>query len=184
MGGWFALRSAAASPERFDRIVAMGFQLGADMADAPLLLRLPAPGWATPTRVRLRRSMVLRMLKVGGMRAAVESGRFSEPMLQWMSTVLGSTETIGNDARYAPRPMGLCGPTDEIDLGPDVLSRITSPVHLFWGEDDPFGGRGAAHGLAERLPDASIEMIPGAGHAPWIDAPEAATAAVRRHFDV
>ena len=33
--------------------------------------------------------------------------------------------------------------------------------------DDPFGGADTARQLVERMPYAELELIPGAGHAPW-----------------
>ena len=44
-GGYFALRGAAAHPERFERIVELGWTIGAPMSKVPFILRLLAvPG--------------------------------------------------------------------------------------------------------------------------------------------
>ncbi|NMO49873.1 alpha/beta fold hydrolase [Actinoplanes sp. TBRC 11911] len=55
----------------------------------------------------------------------------------------------------------------------DRLQPLTTPTLLVWGENDPainvdFGRRYAA-----ALPGARFEVIPGAGHVPMRDAPEA-----------
>jgi pimeloyl-ACP methyl ester carboxylesterase len=43
------------------------------------------------------------------------------------------------------------------------------PVLLLWGDEDPNGGESVARAFASRLPNATLEVIRQAGHAPWID---------------
>ena len=57
---------------------------------------------------------------------------------------------------------------------------MSAPVHLFWGNDDLFGGQDSAEEFARLLPQATLQMVEGAGHAPWLDEPELAAAAVHR----
>jgi pimeloyl-ACP methyl ester carboxylesterase len=55
-------------------------------------------------------------------------------------------------------------------LLPDsVLANVTTPTHFLWGEHDPFGSPETGRDLVARMPNASIEIMPGAGHAPWLD---------------
>ena len=61
----------------------------------------------------------------------------------------------------------------------ELLTRVTSPVHCFWGEDDPNGGADTAKQFVARLPRCTLELVPHAGHAPWIDEPERAAASTR-----
>ena len=49
------------------------------------------------------------------------------------------------------------------------LQRIDVPVHLLWGEDDGYVTAAYARRLVDRVPDASLHMIPGAGHYPQIE---------------
>ena len=55
-----------------------------------------------------------------------------------------------------------------------------TPVCFLWGEEDPFGGAEIARRFVEHLPNAELELLPGAGHAVWIDDPDRAAATVRR----
>lgn len=54
------------------------------------------------------------------------------------------------------------------------LSRIGSPVLVCTGDLDPVTPVGAAEEIAGALPEglAQLEVIPGAGHFPWKDAPD------------
>ncbi len=182
LGGWYALRSVAAHPDRVTGMVGMGFQGGSRIERVPLMMRFPSPSWLTPRRARVNRPMVRQMLKTAGMAGAIESGAFDERALDWMVALLGGTDTVGNEMRDAPRPANLRGPVAEVAHTPALLAQVTPPVHLFWGTDDIFGGEGPARELADALPSATVEMVPGAGHAPWFDAPDAAAAAVRAHL--
>ena len=62
-------------------------------------------------------------------------------------------------------------PRPEILLPDRALRRIEAPVLLVWGTDDPFGGTAAAEAFAPRVPGARLCLV-GAGHAPWLDAPD------------
>lgn len=181
LGGWFAFRSAAAHPDRVQRIVGMGFQGGARIERAPLFMRVQTPPWLAG-RVRLPKAVIRSMLKSAGMRGAIESGGFSDEMLNWMVALLNHTETMRNELLTAPGPIGLRGPIDAVLHSPDALARITAPTLLFWGADDPFGGELAAREFADQLPAAAVEIVLGAGHAPWLDQPRRAAEAVRTHL--
>lgn len=183
LGGWYGFRSAAAHPDRIDRIVAMGFQVGAAIQDAPMIMRVRPPAFIAKRRPPFGgRRMVRSMLKQSGMRAAIESGAFDDVMLDWMAALIRNTDTMPNEMASAPPPITLRGPVLETQHSADLLARVTAPVHLFWGDADLFGGEDVARGFASLLPDATVEIVPGGEHAPWLDAPDAAVAAVRAHL--
>jgi pimeloyl-ACP methyl ester carboxylesterase len=52
------------------------------------------------------------------------------------------------------------------------------PVHLVWGLDDPVSGRGALDLATAALPDAHVTTLPGVGHFPQSEAPDAVAAAL------
>ena len=52
-----------------------------------------------------------------------------------------------------------------------ALRGIASPTLVLHGERDRFAPAGAARYLAQHLPQARLEMIPGAGHAPFLSHP-------------
>lgn len=171
---------ASAHPERFDRIVGMGYQIGARIATAPWFMRVQPPRWLAG-RIRVTDNSVRRMLSAAGLRGAIESGRFGEESIEVMVALLNHTDTMRNELLTAPRPMGLRGPNDDVVHSTDLLGRVTAPTHLFWGSDDPFGGEDAAQVFTRSLPFATVEMVHGAGHAPWIDELNRAADTVRSH---
>ena len=49
------------------------------------------------------------------------------------------------------------------------LHRVTMPVHLIWGAVDGVTALALGEGLVQRLPDARIDIVDGAGHYPQIE---------------
>jgi pimeloyl-ACP methyl ester carboxylesterase len=75
-------------------------------------------------------------------------------------------------AGYVPGP--------DYDAGAALasLKDITASVLLVVGELDAMTGVSVADRLAEVLSDARVAVVPGAGHFPWVDQPEAFRSAV------
>jgi pimeloyl-ACP methyl ester carboxylesterase len=78
----------------------------------------------------------------------------------------------------------LRGARSETALTANQLARITQPVQLIWGEDDPFGPPEVGERAAQIIPDAELHVIPG-GHGPWLSEAERvgqlATPFLRKH---
>lgn len=54
------------------------------------------------------------------------------------------------------------------------VERIAAPVWMMTGADDPVAPPEGARALAAAMPNARVEIVPGCGHWPMIEAPEAA----------
>jgi pimeloyl-ACP methyl ester carboxylesterase len=52
------------------------------------------------------------------------------------------------------------------------LEELDAPALVVWGERDPWLPAALAQRYADRLPHATVEVIEGAGHWPWLDHPE------------
>ena len=122
------------------------------------------------------------MLRRIGLRSAVDSGRFTPTMVDWYVALLRDTDTMRNDLRGGPR-FPLRAMDDRALLPQRLLEQIRTPMLFLWGEEDPFGGPEVARQLVGSLPNAELELWPGAGHAPWIDDPERAATTTRAFFD-
>ena len=58
-----------------------------------------------------------------------------------------------------------------IDSRP-LLGEIAVPTLLVWGEKDGITSRAHHDEIAEAIPGARLEVVPGAGHLPMVEAPE------------
>jgi pimeloyl-ACP methyl ester carboxylesterase len=52
------------------------------------------------------------------------------------------------------------------------LSRLGAPALVLWGEQDPWLPVAFADPVARLLPEATVELVGGAAHWPWLDRPE------------
>jgi pimeloyl-ACP methyl ester carboxylesterase len=52
------------------------------------------------------------------------------------------------------------------------LERLSMPALVVWGERDPWFPVSFADRYARTLPDARVELVPGAGHWPWLARPD------------
>lgn len=169
-GGHLALRSAADHPKRVDRMV--------QMAAPALVPDATYPPFMTVLRSRVARRilgllppndramrMIFRQLGHG---VSLDSGRIPDALFEWYGALQRHTDTMRNE--YA-----MIGDVvvhrDRVLLTEDVLGRVTSPTLFLWGADDGFGGEENAELVAGMMPDATVVMMPGAGHLPWLDDP-------------
>jgi len=53
-----------------------------------------------------------------------------------------------------------------------ALDTLSAPALVIWGERDPWFAPDFAGLYANRLPNAEVELVPDAGHWPWLDRPE------------
>ena len=124
------------------------------------------------------------MTEVACLGAALDSGRFDQVSLDWFVSLLRDTHTMRNEFAAAPKLISpISGLNEEVLLSARLLAGIHAPVYFLWGSDDPNGGADIALEFVARLPSAELELISGAGHAPWIDDPDRAALVTRTFFD-
>lgn len=173
-GGYFTHHAMAASPERFNRMVEFSWPFGAPMTSIPLIMRLGAIPAINKFsgRMPILRPMVNPMLKQIGLADAVRNNKIPDEMVDWFVALVNKTSTMQTDDLTRANLIPLRGFNEEVWLSDELLASITAPTLYLWGENDPNGGPEAARAFTARLPNAELELFPGAGHAPWIDEPE------------
>jgi pimeloyl-ACP methyl ester carboxylesterase len=181
-GGYFALRAAAAHPDRIDRMVEFGWTIGAPIDTVPLPMRvtsIPALG-RLMARVPPTERAVRMMLRQIGLGAALASGRFTQEAVDWYLALLRDTPTLRNELASTPRVIRpVHGMDERVLLAPTLLAAVRAPIRFVWGDDDPNGGAECARRFVAQLPHAELDLRPGVGHAPWMDDPEYAAGATR-----
>ena len=182
-GGYATLRAAAAHPDRVERLVQLGWTVGAPTARLPMIMRLAsAPGLgrvlgAIPPNERAVRAMFKQI----GLRQAMDAERVSQEAIDCYLSLLRDTDTMRNEVRAGPRLIRMRGGMDErVLLPPALLASIQAPTYFLWGEQDLFGGAEVARDFVRHIPDAELELMPGSGHAVWMDDADYVATAIRK----
>jgi len=163
LGGLLAMQTAALAPQRFKALVLVGstarFTQANDWAHAQptgLLALFSAALARNPTDVLQR---FVSLLNQGDAQARAISRAMNQQLL---ASPLPDTPTLLAGLDWLR----------DVDLRPQ-LTRISTPSLLIHGEHDPLMPLPAVQWLARHLPDAQLEIIAGAAHAPFITDPDA-----------
>jgi 2-hydroxy-6-oxonona-2,4-dienedioate hydrolase len=168
LGGWVAIKFAAAHPERVDRLV----------------LNTPGGTMATP--------QVMERIRTLTQRAADEpTEEHIRTRLEWLMADPASVTDELVEVRSAiysrPGFAGsmrhvLCLQDETIRrrnlVSDDDLKAIEAPALVVWTSDDPSGPAGAGMAMADAMPLGEFRLIGGAGHWPQWEQPTAYNAAM------
>lgn len=182
MGGQFSLYFALARPERVASITLLGAPgaafPGMRVPGAMRLLALPGmAGLATRPvdREQYERNSAIT-LGPGAVqpwpRELVDCGWFASLRPEFRESL----------PRYYKALAGFFGVRRSAVLTPDELGHLRMPVLALWGDADVFMTAPVGRASVERIPGAEFVEVAG-GHAPWLNAPEAAEAAVRSFLE-
>ncbi len=182
-GGWVALRSAAAHPDRVDRMVQLGCPAFAPGFRVPTFMRaLMVPGvrqllHALPPIERMG-DVTLKQIGHG---ASLAAGRIPQVFFDWYLAMQQHTDTFRNEGDMIARAGTVFGGFDRrLVLTDDQLAAVRCPTWFLWGRDDPFGGSEAARRTVAAVPGAQLELRADSGHLPWLDDVDHAARVVTR----
>ncbi|MCX8132758.1 MAG: alpha/beta fold hydrolase [Roseococcus sp.] len=166
MGGRIAWRFAAERPARVERLVLM----------APDGFASPGLDYGTPPRV----GPLLRLLPYALPRALVRAGM--APAYADPAALTPARLERAHALLLAPgvRRAILARMRQHILVPPEpFLARIAAPTLLLWGERDAMVPASNAADYLRALRDARSVVLPGIGHVPMEEAPEATARAIR-----
>lgn len=167
-GGYVALEMYKHHPEQFEGLVLTDTRSEPDSPDArekrlATINRLGDP------------SQTLEVDETA--RALVAPGTWEKG-----GPVVDQIRTMVRDARSSTVIATLQAIADRPDLSP-VLPTIGVPTLVIWGEDDRLIPPAQTRAMVERIPGATGVGIPGAGHLPSMESPQAFTKAIIRFED-
>jgi pimeloyl-ACP methyl ester carboxylesterase len=184
LGGYIALRSAAAQGDHIRRMVQFSWPVGAPTAWVPSFMRvlgLPGVGRIMAALPATERSVRMTFRRIGH-GTSLDAGRITRADLDCYLAMLRYTETIRNEVAVARAFVSPFRGLGRTLLPSALLARVETPIHFLWGGNDPFGDAETGHQLIRLLPHATLEVVTGAGHAPWLDDLDRCETAVRNHL--
>ncbi len=171
MGGYVALRFAAAHPERLAGLVLVDTRAEAD-----------------PPEGRARRDAAIARIEREGGAGFLDDfvpNLIGPATRERSPRFLAELRAIAADVPDHVLTGCLKGMRDRPD-STGLLPSIAVPALLVVGAEDAITPLAAAQAMADALPQQTLAVIPGAGHTPSVERPiptaEAIIAFVRRHF--
>lgn len=182
-GGLLAMLYATRHPQRVHSLVLMGTiepgQRYRDEASRRQRARQrPADSAAIAELVRSDPFRARERPAVNRLYRLTFRSTFADPSLADSLPV----DFTGRTARAAGTvPALLLGPLGAYDFW-DRVERIEAPTLVVHGAEDPIPDA-MARELASRIPDARFAAIPGAGHFPFVEAPDSLFSAIGRFLE-
>lgn len=176
MGGWWSLVYALAHPERVERIAIVG-EPAASSAQVQkrhrLLATRPLNALLYATKLRPRRDRTRAHLAPivahperipeAYLDLTYAAATLPGAQLAWLSMIERFVPAADTEGTYAIR---------------ERLRTLRHEVLMVWGDRDGCPPRWGEE-LCRYLPNARLEIIPEAGHLPWLDEPERVAASLR-----
>ncbi len=170
IGGRIAWKFAAAMPDRVDKLVLIspdgfaspGFEYGR-APQVPSILKL------------MRYALPKALLRMNLAPAYADPSRLDD-----------ATVTRYHDLALAPGARAAMLERMQQTVLEDplpILRRIRAPTLLLWGEQDAMIPLANAQDYLKAMPNATLVPLPGAGHVPHEETPDAALVPVRRFID-
>lgn len=171
-GGGCALSLAEARPDLVRRVVLEGIPTVAGMRLA-LNLRILAAGPVGRfiARQEATEAALGRTFRQLGHGRLVGSGWPSGPDLAWGLSMMNDTSTMRNEVALIQSVATWRGFRPGRLVPAEVLGRVAAPTLWLWGGADPFGSVELGRTWAGRMPSATIDVLEGSGHLPWLDDP-------------
>lgn len=166
LGGLAAMQLALTYPERVTRLLMVASTpCFIQAADWPQAMDAGVFEAFAADLAQDYRGTVLRFLAL--------QARGSEQAKQSLRALRELVPEAGGEAKREA-PAALAAGLDvlkQTDLRPR-LAQLAMPVHMLFGERDTLVPAGVVEGLCSLHPDVSIDIVPGAGHAPFISHPQ------------
>jgi pimeloyl-ACP methyl ester carboxylesterase len=180
MGGFFALATAFARPERVRALVLVGMPLGLSRRVAlPMRILCGVPGLANLFVARLGRPTADARKKQYRTMFHVDPATVPEIYFDMQVAGMRMPGALPTWAVLLRRIAGLGGMRPEVTFARE-LPHLRVPTLVVWGEHD-MAPVEAGRTATEQIPRGCFAYLPGVGHFPFLEVP-AETARLMREF--
>ena len=182
IGGVLGLHLAKRHPERVGRVVMLGGgPLVHEFPVAFVFRVMASPVGFVVERLGRREKVMRSIIGSSGHEASLADGRIPDAFVYWRVALQRHTASMRNERAGLRAIIGPDGWRPSIAMADSELVAIEHPTLLLQGSADPTAPAALWERVMRLLPQGELQMIEGAGHQPWLDAPETIGARVS-HF--
>jgi pimeloyl-ACP methyl ester carboxylesterase len=182
LGAMFALWYAAAGGERISSLAAVGepaVAFAGTRVLMPLSLLTVRGLGAAILRSPAPRAVYRRLLARGVGRAEIAA--MPAALLDALHAAARRPENARSVASLMHAIDHFRRPRSASVLTPAELEAIALPATFLWGRDAPYLSADRARASIDRIPDATLHVVPGA-HGPWLVDPDGVAGLIREHL--
>lgn len=173
IGNVWALRLAAAHPDRVGRVALVGGGPVVPEIEAPKFIKLLAsPLGAVIVRLPQKAGQIRAMLRQSGHAASLDAGRVPNAFIEWRVAFHRLTTSMRHEREMVRSLLGRGGWRSGLTFDDAELAAIRAPVLWTYGTADPVGSVEVWRRAVDRIPGGELHLMEGAGHLPWLDDPE------------
>jgi 2-hydroxy-6-oxonona-2,4-dienedioate hydrolase len=177
IGNVWALRLAAAHPERVKRVALIGGGPVVSEIVAPKFIKLLAsPLGAVMVRLPQKAGQIRANLRQAGHAATLDAGRVPDAFVEWRVAFHRLTNSMRHEREMVRSLVGRGGWRPGLTFDGAELAEIRPPVLWIYGTADPVGSAEVWQRAVDLLPNGELRLIEGAGHLPWLDDPQGVAA--------
>jgi pimeloyl-ACP methyl ester carboxylesterase len=181
IGGVLGLHLAKRHPERVGRVVMLGGGPLVPEFPVPLVFRVMAsPVGLVVERLGRREKVMRSIIGSSGHEPSLADGRIPDAFVDWRLALQRHTPSMRNERAGLRAIIGSDGWRPSIAMADSELVAIEHPTLLLQGSADPTAPPALWERVMRLLPQGELEVVEGAGHQPWLDAPETIGARVSR----
>jgi len=159
------------------------------LGGGPLVPEFPVPfvfrviasplGFAVE-RLGRKENVMRSIIGSSGHGASLADGRIPDAFVDWRVALQRHTPSMRNERAGLRAIIGADGWRPSIAMSDSELTEIENPTLLLQGSADPTAPLALWERVMRVLPHGEMQVVDGAGHQPWLDAPETIGAQVSR----
>ncbi len=174
MGGLWSLWFASDYPDRVNSLTLVGTPAIFPGTSAPELM-LQAAGKQPPALADINPPNLeeeRKKLRLTGHGDALERGRIPPVMLNYLAALKCRPYFARDFHALISHCIDEQGAVPGAGISLEDIAALPQPTLVIWGERDTYGSVEQGRHVAEQMRNARFEVVPNAGHIPWLDNPE------------